>query len=80
MWYSHKFNGPALRYEVAVCIQTGWIVWTGGPFPAGDFPDLEIYRLDLKERLCEHERVEADEGYAGDLSVRTPSDYDGKIE
>ena len=80
MWYSHKFNGPALRYEVAVCIQTGWIVWTGGPFPAGDFPDLEIYRLDLKTRLCEHERVEADEGYSGDLSVRTPSDYDGKIE
>jgi hypothetical protein len=27
-WYSHKINGPALRYEVAVCIKkTGWIVW-----------------------------------------------------
>jgi len=22
-WYSHKFKGPGLRYEVGVCISTG---------------------------------------------------------
>ena len=43
VWYSHKFDGPALRYELGVCIQTGWICWLAGPFPAGDFPDQEIF-------------------------------------
>ena len=42
LWYSHKFNGPGVRYEVGICIQTGWIVWVHGPFPAGDFPDIKI--------------------------------------
>ena len=77
-WYSHKFNAAALRYEIGICIQTGWIVWTAGPFPAGDFNDLEIYRSYLKDMLGDGERVEVDEGYAGDLTVRTPSDYEGK--
>ena len=27
IWRSHKFNGPVLWYEIAVCIQTGHIVW-----------------------------------------------------
>ena len=26
-WYSHKFKGPGLCYEIGVCIKTGWIVW-----------------------------------------------------
>jgi len=26
-WYSHKFKGPGLHYELAVCILTGYIVW-----------------------------------------------------
>lgn len=30
-WYSHKFNGPAVAYEVAVGITTGFIVWINGP-------------------------------------------------
>ena len=63
IWFSHKFNAAALRYEVGVCIQTGWIVWTAGPFPAGDFPDLEIFRLYLKDLLGTNERVETYEGY-----------------
>ena len=35
-WWSHKFNGPAVRYKTAVNIQTGNLVWTHGPFPAGN--------------------------------------------
>lgn len=31
IWYSHKFKGPGLRYEVAVSILTGDIVWLHGP-------------------------------------------------
>jgi hypothetical protein len=30
-WYSHKMNGPGVRYEIAICIQTGVPVWTNGP-------------------------------------------------
>lgn len=45
-WFSHNFNGPSVRYEIAVCIQTGWIVWINGPFPCGT-PDLCIARSGL---------------------------------
>ena len=46
-WFSHKINGPAVRYEVGVCIKTGWIVWINGPFPAGKWPDGNIACLSL---------------------------------
>ena len=75
LWYSHKFHGPAVRYELGVSIKTGWIVWVHGPFPAGDFPDLEIFRLGLKDLLGANERVECDQGYAGDAKTRTPNDF-----
>lgn len=34
-FYSHKFNGNGVRYEVGVCIATGDIVWISGPFRCG---------------------------------------------
>lgn len=80
LWFSHKFNGPALRYEVGVSIQTGWIVWIHGPFPAGDFPDIEIFRLGLYDLLAPNERVEADMGYSGDDKTRNPNDFNDNIE
>jgi hypothetical protein len=42
-WWSHKFNGPGVRYKIASCINTGDIVWLNGPFPCGKFPDLNIF-------------------------------------
>lgn len=63
---SYKFRGPGLRYEIAICIMTGWIVWLMGPFPAGDWPDVEIFRFALKDMLGRNERVEADDGYVGE--------------
>ena len=62
-WFSHKFKGPALRYEVGVCIKTGWIVWVNGPFPAGEWPDLNIARLSLIHHLEDGEFYVADGGY-----------------
>ena len=50
-WYSHKFNGPGLRYEVAVSISTGHLVWAYGPFPCGSHPDISIFKLRLAEKL-----------------------------
>ena len=62
-WYSHKFHGPALRYEVAISIATGWIVWLMGPFPAGEWPDLRIVREALNHELDAGEMYIADGGY-----------------
>ena len=80
VWFSHKFRGAALRYEFAVCIQTGWLCWIAGPFPAGDFPDVEIFMLGLADELADGERVEVDEGYTGDLPIRPKSDFGGNQE
>jgi hypothetical protein len=66
VWYSHKFNHSGLRYEVAVSIQTGDIVWIHGPFPAGGWPDINIFRHSLLSHLGVGERVEADKGYIGE--------------
>jgi hypothetical protein len=68
-WYSEKSNGPGLTYEVAVCIQTGWIVWVNGPFPAGT-GDATIFKANLKHELADEEGVEVDKGYSGDHSMK----------
>jgi hypothetical protein len=62
-WFSHKINGPGLRYEVAICIQTGWIVWIHGPFPCGAWPDLRIARDALIFEVLPGEMLLADGGY-----------------
>ena len=61
-WFSHKINGPALKYEVAVCIKTGFIVWINGPFKAS-IGDSTIFREGLSHQLAVDEKVEADSGY-----------------
>lgn len=71
-FFSQKINGAALKYEVGVCIQTGDIVWVNGPYKAGKWNDIKLYRRDLKAALCEGEMVEADGGYRGDDTVRCP--------
>ena len=63
IWFSHKFKGPGLRYEVAVCIQTGDIVKIEGPYCPGDWNDAMIFADSTIPLLDEGERVEADGGY-----------------
>jgi hypothetical protein len=73
-WFSHKINGPAVRYEVGVCIKTGWIVWINGPFPAGRWPDINIARLGLIHCLDAGEYYAADGGYSdGHQFASTPN-------
>jgi hypothetical protein len=62
-WYSHKFKGPGVRYEVGICIQTGWIVWLNGPFPCGRYSDVKIARKWLHKELRPMEKYVADGGY-----------------
>jgi hypothetical protein len=65
-FFSFKFKYGALRYELGNNIRTGDICWISGPFPPGDWNDLEIFRFALKLRLDPKERVEADDGYIGE--------------
>ena len=64
IWFSKKFSGAALRYEVAICIQTGDICWINGPFKPGKWNDLTIFRRNLKGKLLSWEKVECDDGYS----------------
>ena len=75
-WFSHKFNGPGVRYETATNIQTGDIVWTNGPFPCGRWPDAVIFNHQLRHMLDDDEMVEADGTYKGmPYEVRMPFNY-----
>ncbi|CAJ1932133.1 unnamed protein product [Cylindrotheca closterium] len=80
-WYSHKFKGPGLRYEVAISIMGGNIVHTNGPFPCGSFPDITIFRNHLVDRLQKGEMAEADLGYRGEpRKIRLPCDWQTEVE
>jgi hypothetical protein len=55
-------NGPAVRYEIGVSIQTGWIVWANGPFPAGH-SDSKIAKSLVYDLLLPREKMVVDGGY-----------------
>ena len=71
-WYSSKFNGPAVKYEVGVCIKTGFIVWLNGPFVASK-NDGRIFRETLEGLLAADESVEVDGGYKGSDKMKGPT-------
>jgi len=75
-WYSHKFHGPGVRYEVGVGITSGDIVWIHGPKRAGRYPDITIFRMRLKKKLKQHgEMAVADNGYRGEPeTIDLPAD------
>lgn len=62
-YYSYKYKKSGLRYEVAVAIRSNNIVWINGPFLPGEYNDLQIFRMGLKQQLKDGERVEADDIY-----------------
>lgn len=68
-WYSHKSNGPGLRYEIGVGIHSGALVWLHGPFPCGTHSDTTIFRNNLKKKLGRNESIIADCGYTDSKCV-----------
>lgn len=72
-WYSHKFKGPGLRYELGVSVSTGRIVWAHGPFPCGSFSDLTIFKIAMKKALEHDEFVIADGGYRDEKCLKRGS-------
>lgn len=65
-WWSHKFNGPGLAYEIAISVSTGQIIWINGPYPAGKWPDAKIFQHKLVYMVNpEIEMGVCDAGYRG---------------
>ena len=62
-WYSHKFHGPGIRYEIGICIRTGHVVWAYGSLPCGEWPDLRLARSRFILNLQAGEKAIADRGY-----------------
>ncbi|XP_045034955.1 uncharacterized protein LOC116930552 [Daphnia magna] len=62
-WFSHKFRGAGLRYEIGLCIRTGNIVWAHGGYPCGEWPDLRLARDAFIHHLGIGEKALADKGY-----------------
>ena len=79
-WYSHKFKGAGVRYEVAICLQTGDIVWVNGPFPCGSYSDRVIARDEgLEDALDDGEMYVGDGGYRdGYVRAETPTGYNNQ--
>jgi muconolactone delta-isomerase len=68
-WYSHKFRGPGVRYEIGVGLQNGDIVWVNGPFPCGSHSDRKIANNEgLLASLGPGEYFLADGGYRGAMA------------
>ena len=72
---SHKFKGNGLKYEIAVCIQTGEIVWVHGPIRCGEL-DITVARQAFISFLNDGKKAVADRGYVGeDDHIKTPHAY-----
>lgn len=71
-WYSHKFNGPGVKYEVGISISNCDIVWINGPFVCST-NDSSIFQNTLADLLASDEGVEVDSGYLGHNKFKTPA-------
>jgi len=79
-WFSHKFKGAGLRYEIALNIRTGEICWINGPFPAGKYQDPTIFKNGLNWELAEGELVHADKAYRHQPRCSTPYNQSFRYE
>ena len=62
-FWLRKFKRCGLRYELALNIKTGNIVWWNGPFEPGLYNDNMSFQMGLAGQLEDGEHVEADDGY-----------------
>ncbi|KAG9407624.1 hypothetical protein AC1031_002342 [Aphanomyces cochlioides] len=74
-WFSHKFHGPGLRYELGICIRTGHIVWSNGGVPCGQYPDLLLAREAYVHAVAPGEMTLADRGYRDPEFFVTPDTH-----
>lgn len=77
-WFSHKFKGPGLRYEIALCIRTGNIVWKFGGYPCGEYPDMKLAREAYIFSVLPGELTMADKGYRDHNFFLLPTPENGR--
>lgn len=73
LWFSHKFKGPGLRYEVGLNIRTGDMVWAFGGYPCGEYTDLKLSRELYVLSINHGEKTLADRGYKDDKFFILPN-------
>lgn len=52
--YLHKMHSFELRYEMAMNVLIGDIVWISGSIPCGVNLDVYIYRMSLRKQLLDN--------------------------
>ncbi len=67
-YWSHKFNGAGLAYELVVSIHTQQLLSINGPFPATT-DNLTIYRKSTKAKVPEERLLLGDRFYRGEDNV-----------
>lgn len=76
-YYSHKFKAAGLRYEIAVGLKSGDIVWGYGGLPCGIYNDLRLAREAFVFELVEGEKAFGDKGYGDSRYFILPRDIEG---
>jgi hypothetical protein len=77
-WYSHKFHGPGLTYQIVLSLHESKVLSIIGPYPAGN-SDLTVYRMrdGIKHMIPHGSRLIGDRGYVGEPeTISTPNDHD----
>lgn len=63
-WYSYKFDGPCLGYDVGLSWAVNKVEWINGPFCPGKYNDLQMFRRNRRWYLDHGEKVWADRIYS----------------
>lgn len=71
-FYSFKFHAAGLKYEIAVSIHGGNIVWVYGGVPCGIYSDLTLARESFVDQLLPNEKAVADGVYRDNRYFITP--------
>jgi DDE superfamily endonuclease len=77
-WFSYKFKGPGLAYELVVSVHTQKLIWIGGPYEAAT-NDIQMARKPggILEMIPEGLKRIGDKGYRGEpekISTNNPHD------
>jgi hypothetical protein len=80
-WYSHKFHGPGLTYQIILSLHEDKVLSVVGPFPAG-MHDITVFRADggVFDLIPPGKRLIGDNGYNGEpTKIVTPNEHDSLI-
>ena len=80
-WFSHKFHGPGLTYQIVLSLHHDKVLSVVGPFPAG-MPDISVFREagGIFHLIPPDKRLIGDNGYNGEpTKIVTPNDHDSLI-